>query len=407
MTFRNEFQESLRIAFAAVRSNTLRSALTTLGVVIGIVTVTLMGTTINGLNTAFRRSIATLGADVLFVQRFAWFSNEDWRVVRNRKPISLQLARDIERLSALTRAVSAEANFNATVTVGNKKARNVWIVGNTEQSIDVRGLTLTDGRWLTASEVSSARNVCVAGSYIAERFFPGESPLGQRVKVNDITYEIVGVIGKIGNFFTGFNMDNQLVVPVTRFESDFLQEPDYQVSIKVKNVAELADAEEEIRGIVRRLRRIPPGGRDDFAINRQEAFLQFFQAVGGTIAAVGLFITGLSLFVGGIGIMNIMFVSVAERTREIGIRKAIGARRRAILIQFLVEAAGITLFAGILGILIAWPLTLVIDRYLSARMSWPLVGVALFLSVATGVVAGFIPAWRASRLDPVEALRSE
>ena len=149
------------------------------------------------------------------------------------------------------------------------------------------------------------------------------------------------------------------------------------------------------------------GEPDDFAINSQEAIVAFFNAVGGTIAAVGLFISGLSLFVGGIGIMNIMFVSVAERTKEIGIRKAIGAKRRTITVQFLVEAATITLGAGMLGLLIAWPLTFVVDHYLAASMPWWLAAVALLVSVLTGVVSGFLPAWRAARMDPVEALRAD
>jgi putative ABC transport system permease protein len=169
----------------------------------------------------------------------------------------------------------------------------------------------------------------------------------------------------------------------------------------------MEEAREELTGIMRKLRRVPPDAPDDFAINQQEAIVAFFNRVGGTIALVALFITSLSLFVGGIGIMNIMFVSVAERTREIGIRKAIGAKRRTILVQFLVEAASITLGAGLVGILIAWPLTLVIDQFLAATMPWWLVGLALLISTATGVVSGFLPAWRAAGMDPVDALRAE
>jgi putative ABC transport system permease protein len=158
---------------------------------------------------------------------------------------------------------------------------------------------------------------------------------------------------------------------------------------------------------MRKIRRVRPGDDDDFAINQQDQFLKAFNRVAGTIATAGLFITGLSLFVGGIGIMNIMFVSVAERTKEIGIRKAIGAKRRAILMQFLTEAAGICLLGGLIGLAIAWPLTLVLGRFMPATLSLPLVGLALLVSALTGVAAGFLPAWRAARLDPVEALRNE
>jgi putative ABC transport system permease protein len=164
---------------------------------------------------------------------------------------------------------------------------------------------------------------------------------------------------------------------------------------------------EELRGVLCKIRRVPPDIEDDFSINQQETLINTFYRVAGTIAAVGLFITGLSLFVGGIGIMNIMFVSVAERTREIGIRKAIGAKRRTILVQFLIEAAGICLLGGLIGVGIAWPLTLLIQKVLPTTMSLTAVGVALVVSLMTGVVSGFLPAWRAARLDPVEALRNE
>jgi putative ABC transport system permease protein len=169
----------------------------------------------------------------------------------------------------------------------------------------------------------------------------------------------------------------------------------------------LDETKEELRGVLRRIRHVPPGVEDDFAINQQETFINTFHRVAGTIAAAGLFITGLSLFVGGIGIMNILFVSVAERTREIGIRKAVGAKRRAILLQFLLEAASICLLGGLVGVALAWPLTLVMQRFLPAAMSVATVTLALLVSALTGVASGFLPAWRAARMNPVEALRNE
>ena len=408
MTLLAEFKESVRIAWSALRANALRSVLTMLGVIIGVLTVTLMGTAITGLDIAFKKSVAGIGADVLFIQRFGWFiSEQEWRMSRNRRELTLQNARDVERLSEFAKAVSVESQGNATVEFQRRKARGVWIVGNNDQSLEVRGLTLTSGRWLSASDVQSERPVCVLGSYLADRFFPFGGALGNKVKINDIPYEIIGILDKQGSFFTGANLDNQVVIPITRFTSQFTRWPDFSINVKVRDPATMEDAREELIGIMRKLRRLGPGDRDDFAINQQEALLSFFNRVGGTIALVGLFITGLSLFVGGIGIMNIMFVSVAERTKEIGIRKAIGAKKRTILIQFLVEACSITLLAGLIGLLIAWPLTWVIDYFLAASLPWWLVGVALAVSVLTGVISGFIPAWRASSMDPVEALRSE
>jgi len=409
MRLRDEIRESTRIAWESLRSNKLRSGLTTLGVVIGIVTVTLMGTAINGINASFRQSISTLGADVLFVERFPWMAFEDWRVFRNRREITMQDAREVERLLTTAVAVAPQANDNGPVIYNHRRARGVWITGNTEKSLMIRGLSMAQGRWLTSTDVSAARPVCILGSYLAEGFFPHESPLGKKVRVNDANYEVIGVIEKLGNFFGGWNQDNQVIIPVTRFPQDIRPRPDYSIAIKAANPATMPETIEEVRSILRRIRRVEPGRPDDFAINQQDVFVKFFMVFGGTIALVGFFITGLSLIVGGIGIMNIMFVSVAERTKEIGVRKALGAKRRTILVQFLIEAATITLGAGLLGLGIAWPVTWAIDRFTSfaAQMSWWIVAVALFVSVATGVVAGFIPALRASRMNPVDALRAD
>lgn len=408
MTLLSESKESVLIAWAALRANKLRAGLTTLGIVIGIVSVTLMGTAITGLNAAFKKSLAGISADTLFIQRFSWMTGEtEWRMSRNRRELTLQNAKDVARAATLVSAVSVESQGGGTVSVGRKQARGVWVEGNDEHSLMVRGLSLSSGRWLTESDVQAGRPVCVLGSYLAERFFPYGGVIGSKVKLNDMNLEVVGVMEKQGSFFTGFNLDNQIVIPITRFTRDFARVPDFTIMAKVRDLSQMGDAKEELRGIMRKLRRVPPDRDDDFAINQQDALVNFFNAVGGTIAAVGLFISGLSLFVGGIGIMNIMFVSVAERTKEIGIRKAIGAKRRTILIQFLVEAATITLGAGILGLVIAWPLTLVVDRFLAAEMPLWLVGIALVVSVLTGVVSGFLPAWRAARMNPVDALRAE
>jgi len=409
MKLSDEIRESALIAWAALRANKLRSTLTTLGVVIGIVTVTLMGTAINGINTAFRQSISTMGADVLFIGRFPWMSFEDWRAYRNRPEITLAQARELERSLTSAVAVAPQADGNGTVLYNRRRASGVWINGNTEQSLTIRGLSIATGRWFTTSDIASARPVCVLGSYLAEGFFPHESPLGKRIRVNDSNYEVIGVIEPLGSFLGGWNQDNQVVIPITRFQSDLQRHPDYTISVKARSASDLPEVSEEVRAIMRRIRKVPPGAPDNFAINQQDVFIQFFLAFGGTIGLVGLFITGLSLLVGGIGIMNIMFVSVTERTKEIGIRKALGAKKRTILIQFLIEAASLTLGAGLLAISITWPATLAIDHYtrFAARMSWWIVAIALLVSILTGIVAGFIPALRAARMNPVDALRAD
>ncbi|MBX3733324.1 MAG: ABC transporter permease [Verrucomicrobiae bacterium] len=408
MTLGAEFREAVRIAAAALLANRLRSVLTTLGIVIGVVTVTLMGTAIAGINRAFRQSVATIGGDVLFLQRMSWFADEaEWRSSRNRRPLTRDQARDVERLSGQASKVSLEVMGQSAVSQGRRKARSVEIVGTDDRNIEVHGFGLQSGRWLSPGDVQSGRPVCVLGARLADRFFPLGGVLGGRIRIGDARYEVIGVVESQDTFLGGFSRDDLAFIPVTRFTQELSRWPDYTILVKVRDPELMDEAEEELRGILRKLRRIPPERPDDFAINRQEALVSFFNRVGGTMASAGLFITGLSLFVGGIGVMNIMFVSVAERTREIGVRKAIGARRRTILVQFLVEAAGIALAAGFLGLAIAWPLTRVVDRFLIATMPWWLAGVALLVSLVTGVISGLVPAWRAARLDPVEALRSE
>lgn len=403
----NELREGLVISFEAIRANKLRSTLTTLGIVIGVVTVTLMAAAIEGLDRAFLRSISAIGADVLFVQKHAWFSDQPWWTLRNRRDITYADARALARQATLAKAVTAESYASKTVKYRDLSAPGVVIVGTTDQGAQVNGLNLRVGRFLSGAEVDGVRPVCVLGSEVAEHFFPFESAIGRRITLDTYSFEVVGVLEKRGRFLGIASLDNQVLIPITRFHSIYFWRPNVEIKVKVRDLTQLDEAREELRGIMRKLRRVQPGAPDDFAINEQQAFIKTFNKIGGVIASVGLFITGLALFVGGIGIMNIMFVSVAERTREIGLRKAIGAKPRAILIQFLLEAAGICLIGGLLGLGITWAATLAVSRFLPATMSLTVVALALGVSVVTGVVAGFFPAWRAARMNPVDALRIE
>ncbi|MBM3875980.1 MAG: FtsX-like permease family protein [Verrucomicrobia bacterium] len=407
MNLFTELREGLLIALEALRANKLRAGLTTLGIVIGIVTVTLMGTAIEGLNAAFLRSISAIGADVLFVSKYPWFGEEPWWKVRNRRDLLLQDGRALRAQQQFSDAVSIEAGWRKNVKFQDRTATGITIIGNNEDGAIIAGMTMREGRWFTTAEVGGARPVCVMGADLATSFFRYDTPLGKKVRVDETSYEVIGVIEKRGKFMGMESLDNQVHVPITRFVTDHQMRPGVTIRLKVRDMKQLDEAREELRGVMRRVRRIDPGKDDDFSINAQEAFVKMSKRVSTVIAGVGLFITGLSLAVGGIGIMNIMFVSVAERTREIGIRKAIGAKRRTILLQFLIEAATICLFGGLLGLGIAWPVSLMINQFLPTSMSLPIVGLALGVSVLTGVVAGFLPAWRAARMNPVDALRAE
>jgi len=433
MNFLTELREGLAISWSAILANKLRSVLTTLGIIIGVVTVTLMGTAIQGLNSSFMNSVSSVGADMLYVDRFGWFINsvQEWMKAMKNPKITLvesdrvqrqmQAAEDaggasvlaFNEASALLRemklaaAVAPVAQDDAPVKYKKRGTADAPVLGTTEQFQITGGLTVAEGRFLSAAECDGGRPVCVLGSDLATNLFLGESPVGATISANQHDFRVVGVLAKQGGFAENGGADNEIIVPITQFTRAFWARPDYEIQVKARSVAELADAKEELRVVLRRFRHIAPDDPDNFAINQQDQILALFHKVAGTIEGIGLFITGLSLFVGGIGIMNIMFVSVAERTREIGVRKAIGAKKRTILLQFLIEAACICLIGGVIALMIAWPTTLLLKRFMPAAMSPTIVSIALLVSAVTGILSGFFPAWRAARMNPVDALRNE
>jgi putative ABC transport system permease protein len=404
-----ELKEGLAISWSAIRANTMRSVLTTLGIVIGIVTVTLMGTAIEGLNGAFLKVISTIGADVLFVQREDWSGPDteaEWLKIQKRPRLTIEQASALERDLTMARAVTPVAFDQRLIKYEKRNASGVQIIGSTDQLLLTGGITMAEGRFLSAADAEGGRPVCVIGSTVATNLFLRESPLGKKVIIGQRPFEVIGVLEKQGDLFGQF--DNQAIIPLRQLMAAFVHTREVEmIQIKVKDVADLDNAKDELHSVMRHIRRLAPADPDDFAINQQEQALEMVHKVTAVIGGIGLFITGLSLFVGGIGIMNIMFVSVAERTREIGIRKAIGAKRRTILLQFLVEAATICLIGGAIGLGIAWPLTLLLQHYMPATLSPTVVSLALLVSLLTGVLSGFVPAWRAARMNPVDALRNE
>jgi len=409
MTLLAEVREGLRIAFTAIRANKLRSCLTTLGVIIGILTVTLMGTAIEGLNRSFMQSISSIGADVLYVQRQDWIirSHEEWLAMRKRRRVTVDQAESIIRQVEFAKAISPIAQRGGKIEYQDRNTLSPAIVGTTDQYAISAGINLSEGRFITAAESDGGRPVCILGATVATNLFKSESAIGARVKIAGRNFDVAGVLEPVGGLFGEGGVDSQVVIPLNQYLAILDKNPDVALQIKVQAGTSLEEAREELRYIVRKVRHVKPGDPDDFSINQQDQIISTFRQVAGTIAAVGLFITGLSLFVGGIGIMNIMFVSVAERTKEIGIRKAIGAKRRTILIQFLIEAAAICVLGGMIGLAIAWPITLIMANVMPATMSPTIVGLALLVAALTGIISGFMPAWRAARMNPVDALRAE
>lgn len=407
MNFISEITEGLGIAFYAIRANKMRSVLTTLGIIIGIVSVTLMATAIEGVDRKFEESTSAFGADVLYIQKFPWVGHGDWWTFRNRKDLTIDIADDIERQATLVDAVAPSVATVRPAQYGDRVMTNAFLTGTTYQYVNTSGTTMKDGRFFSQEESNGGRPVCVIGANIAENLFPTEDPIGKMIKVGGKPYRIQGVFEKQGGLFGIFTSDNRVFIPIKSFMSSFGSRRDVTIQVKASSMADIEDVKEELRGIVRKSRMLKPSQADDFNINQQELLTETFGAITAVIAAVGFFITGLSLFVGGIGIMNIMFVSVTERTKEIGIRKAIGAKRRTILLQFLIESSIICLFGGFLGLIVAYPLSLIANQILPTAMPLEVVIIAIIISLLVGVISGFLPAYRASRLNPVDALRYE
>jgi putative ABC transport system permease protein len=404
-----ELIEGWRIALRAIWANKLRAMLTTLGIIIGIVSVTAMFTTINGIERAFDRSVEMLGVGVLNVDRFpATMENDWWRYI-NRPAIREDLADTIERQGRSFSAVAAVSYSMQDARYRDRRISNVFVRASTPSLADVNALDLDEGRFFGDPDQRAARYVAVVGQEVAEELFPGESPIGKFIRIGSERFEVIGVLVRQGKFLGLMSFDNQIIVPLESFKRAFGLPPWRPITVQAKVHPEvpLAQAEDELTGIVRAARGLDPLAENDFAINRQDAFREQISGVKIAIYTVGLFLTGLALLVGGIGVMNIMFVSVRERTREIGIRKAVGASRRAILSQFLIEAVLVCCLGGVVGVGLAVFVTYLINLVFTAVLSVGTVILAFAICVGIGVLFGFIPAWRAARSHPIEALRYE
>jgi len=398
-----ELSESWKIAAAQMRSNPTRSTLTALGVIIGIIAVTLMGTAVNGISIGFDKSMAVLGDDVLYVTQWPWKPVDDWWNYRDRKKIKTEYAETLNRMIAATpnsNLVLAvpTSNLMRSIKYGGNQVDNVFVLGTTSDFIVTSTIDCTAGRFFSELESRGGANVVVIGYDVADALFPSE------------LFKVVGVNTRQGTFLGLFSWDSMVAMPLGAFNKYFSAKTESDIRVKVKDKTRLADAKDELIGLMRRVRGLPPEKKDDFSINEQQAFKSTLDPVKNSIAIAGLFITGLSLFVGAIGIMNITFVSVKERTKEIGTRKALGARRRTILLQFLIESTALCLLGGFIGLVFAYLMCFGIGKAFPSfpiHFSVGLVMVSMIVSIFTGLFSGFAPAWTASRLDPVTALRYE
>ena len=414
LRFYYEIFESIRIAITQIRANKLRSSLTALGVIIGIVAVTLMGTAIKGIDVGVDRSFAGFGDDLLYVTKWPWRNVEDWWNYRNRRPIYHHYARYINEWidrhpeGPLKLAVPT-ASRGSTVMRGEFRLNNLWTLGTTYDYSRITRSEMKEGRFFSDFEGEAGRNVVVMGYDVADALFPGESAVGKMIRIRNQNFQVLGVTARQGSFLGLFSWDAMVALPLPTYRRNFRAGEDGDIRVQV-DTARMAEARDELRGVMRRVRQLRPEQRDDFEINEQAIIRAQLDPIKNGIALAGLFITGLALFVGAIGIMNITYVSVKERTKEIGTRKALGARRRTILLQFLIEAVSICLVGGVAGLAVAALLTNILATVAPTFplvFSLGLVMTGLVISVLTGIFSGFAPAWNASKLDPVVALRYE
>ncbi len=406
-----EVREGLIISLKAIKANKVRSVLTTIGIIIGVWAVVTMSTAIKGIDIAFQTGVASLGSDNLYIDKWEWFNNDTpWWELRNRKNLDMEDYKRYSELAKLPLATAPTMWSRQTVKHEDKAVEFLNVQGTTHDYIRTTNLVFDQGRFFNELESNGGRNVVVLGSEVASKLFPLKNGMDNTVKIKGKKFKVVGVLEEQGSWVMGsWNPDNQIFVPIETIFKYFQRESFRSITFNVRAPnSQMVDAvKEEAIGIMRRVRGLSHDERNDFSINQQDGLLENIDQTIGVIQIAGIFITGLSLFVGAIGIMNIMFVSVKERTREIGIRKAIGAKKRTILGQFISESAIICLLGGLIGLIIAIITSFIIDQFLPTSVQIDVVFLALIISILTGIISGFAPAYTASKMDPVEALRYE
>ncbi len=407
-----ELKEGLIISLKAIQSNTIRSVLTTLGIIIGVWAVVVMTMAIRGIDESFQTGVASLGSDNIYIDKWEWFNNDTpWWELRNRRNLDMEDYNKYKSLARLPLAVAPTMWTNQTVKFEDKSVEFINVQGTTHDYIRTTNLDFEQGRFFNELESNGGRQVVVLGSEINKKLFPLGNGLGSNVKIKGRKFKVVGILEEQGSWVMGnWNPDNQVFIPIENVFKYFHSRHMRSITFNVRaaSSAMVPAVKEEAIGIMRRVRGLQYDERNDFSINQQDGLLSNINETIGVIQIAGLVITGLALFVGAIGIMNIMFVSVKERTREIGIRKAIGAKKRTILGQFISESAMLCLIGGLIGLFLA-----VITSMIIAQMDFPSkitpdsVVLAVGVSLLVGVLSGFAPAFTASKMDPVDSLRYE
>jgi putative ABC transport system permease protein len=405
--------ESIKLAVDAIWAHKLRSFLTLLGVIFGVATVIVVVSLIEGFNKYVDEKIAKIGTNAFSVQKFSiedFSSLDNYEQARRRnKDVTMD---DLNALRAARggaiRDVGAQEETQCELKYGAQTLFGVSLQAITANVVEIQNKEIAEGRSFTQAEEMSNRTVCFIGADVADRFFPTRSAIGQKIKIDGRPFEVVGVAKALGTVF-GQSRDKFVSIPLTTFMNIYGNRRSIQLLVTSRDEASYQDAIDEARVVIRARRKLKPEEKDNFGVITPSAVNNLRERIFGTIQTVAIGVTSIALLVGGIVIMNIMLVSVTERTREIGLRKSLGARRKDIVNQFLAESITLALAGGAIGVSIAFGLSKLVSALTPIPTALPLlaVGVALFISGGVGLLAGVYPAWRAANLDPVVALRAE
>jgi putative ABC transport system permease protein len=411
-----KIKDLLKMSFDTFRSHRMRSFLTILGIVIGVTTVIAILSLIQGMNASVEKQIESLGSNTIFLQKISWGSGRmNFDEVTRRKDFTLEDAKAIANLPSVAK-VAPEMDRNvSSITYRGNKATQLELTGSTPELEYTANYTVDIGRFISQEDYQHRSPVCDIGGYIVDNLFPYENPIGKYISVEGHKYLIIGVLGRKGSFL-GQSQDNVIIIPLSTFQK-FYPKPtgmaavfrSLAIQVMPKNSKKMDHTIDELRELVRRRRKLGYDKPDDFGINTQDTLRQIYKNITNIAYIVMIAVAAVSLIVGGIGIMNIMLVSVTERTREIGLRKAIGASNRDILNQFLYEAIGLSIIGGAIGVAVGLGIAKVVSIVSPLKAAAPLWTILLGFgfSAAVGIFFGIYPANRAAKLNPIVALRYE
>ncbi|HET9451005.1 MAG TPA: ABC transporter permease [Aggregicoccus sp.] len=406
------FADNLRLSLGTFVSNPLRSLLTLLGIVIGVATVISMMALIEGFRIKMNRDLSSLGANTFQVTKFpSGFGRFNWAKYAKRPDLTME---DVRAIAAFAPSVgvlsAADDQGGQKVSTPVRETRpNVTVTGTMPAYLETSGISVASGRFFGETEAVDGRKVAVLGLDVADTLFPGMNPLGYEVRIKGRPFTVIGVLQRRGSFMGMVSLDNQVIVPLQPYQMLFGRNRSLDINVQAREPELLQRAQDEVSVLLRRRRNLAPLAPSDFELNTNESMTKTFNQLSGVVTAASFGVCLLALVVGGIGILNIMLVSVTERTREIGIRKALGARRNRILGQFATEAIILSLVGGVIGVgigflgsfLVRWLL-----RFDTVVPTWSIV-LSLAMSSGVGFIFGIYPAARAARLDPVDAMRHD